>query len=189
MLNFRFHELFINLLLYLPDIYFLSMKRYIVNLTILFILLLAVECIAQEKPNVYFNVGYVTNFKKNPESEKVDQGGSVRLGFLGQKRFGAYIGYLWFQEYNLDYVEYDDKGRVFIAGVAFCFLKRKNFKTFINMGLGYEKYLSVYSTRTETETSFKPDLGILFNINKFNIYTGWQPSDPSHINIGIGITL
>ena len=57
------------------------------------------------------------------------------------------------------------------------------------MGLGYEKYLSVYSTRTETETSFKPDLGILFNINKFNIYTGWQPSDPSHINIGIGITL
>ena len=48
---------------------------------------------------------------------------------------------------------------------------------------------STYPSRTETETSFKPDFGLLFNINHFNIYAGWQPSGPHHINIGVGFTL
>ena len=51
-----------------------------------------------------------------------------------------------------------------------------------------EKFKSIYFDRTETETSFKPDFGLLFNIRHFNAYVGYQPPTVAHLNIGPGYT-
>jgi len=144
----------------------------------------------QDSTRYYINIGYLTNIKKNSETLKADQGASIRIGLLTKKRLGFYIGYVFFKEYHPAYAEYDDEGYGFIGGIDFMVLRKKNTKLYLKTGLFNEKYKSTYkSGRTEIESSLKPDFGLLLNINHFNAYLGWQPSDPSHINIGLGITI
>ena len=165
------------------------MKRSNVFLLLIPLLLcLPCESEAQEGWRPYLNVGYVTNLQKCDECEKADNGGSVRLGFFTTGRFGFYAGYLWFKEHHPDYIEYDDKGSVIMAGTDIRFLRTGGLEWYAKLGIGRESYTSTYPGRKETETSFKPDFGLLLNIHHFNTYLGWQPSDPHHINIGIGVT-
>lgn len=37
---------------------------------------------------------------------QADRGGSIRLGYLTEERYGFYAGYLWFKEFHADYIEY-----------------------------------------------------------------------------------
>ena len=144
----------------------------------------------QDTTRYYINIGYITNIKKCPECKKADQGASIRLGLLTKKRLGFYAGYVFFKEFHPDYAEYDDEGYGFIGGIDFLVLRKKNSKLYLKAGLFNEKFRSTYRNgRTETETSLKPDFGLLFIHKYFNAYLGWQPSDPSHINIGIGMTM
>ena len=138
---------------------------------------------------VYVNIGYLSSFITPDDCTRPDVGGSFRLGIFSRKRFGYYLGYSWFNEFHEDFIEYDDKGRLFIAGVDFQIMRKKEIQIYVKVGLAMEQFISTYPNRTETETGFKPDFGILVNARKFNAYIGWQPSDPSHYNIGIGYTL
>lgn len=143
----------------------------------------------QDSLKFYVNVGYITNFKKCEDCTKADAGGSVRIGILTKGRLGYYAGYLWFKEFHKDFIEYDDKGHAFLGGIDFRILRKNNFRWYIQAGLEVEKFISTYPSRTETETSLKPDFGCLFNFNHLNAFIGWQPSEPAHINFGIGFTL
>jgi hypothetical protein len=158
-------------------------------LVALLFLFLPNEGNAQERLRPYLNVGYVTNLQKCDECKQADTGGSIRVGILNKKKLGFYAGYTWFKEYHEDYIEYDDKGSLISAGIDLLLLRREGFEWYIKLGLGSEKFVSTYPGRTETETSIKPDFGLLFNFNFINTYVGWQPSDPPHINLGIGVTL
>lgn len=143
----------------------------------------------QDSLRFYVNVGYITNIKKCSECTRPDAGGSVRIGILTKGKFGFYAGYLWFNEFHPDYADYDDMGYGFVAGIDFLILTKNDFKWYMNAGLFNEKYKSVYTNgRTEIETSIKPDFGVLFNWNHLNASFGWQPSEPHHINFGIGYT-
>ena len=122
------------------------------------------------------------------ECEKADGGGSVRVGLFTKGRFGFYVGFLWFKEYHPDFIEYDDEGSGVLAGVDWRFLTTGDVEWYGKLGLFREKYTSTYPSRTEEETSIKPDFGLMLNIEHFNADLGWQPSDPHHLNIGIGIT-
>jgi len=150
---------------------------------------------SQTKVLPYVNAGFVTNLKKEPENLKADLGGSLRIGVLnkglfGNGRFGFYGGFLWFQEYHPQGSEYNDQGRVFFGGLSFMLLTKEDFSIYTNLGIGIERFISLYSNSTkEVETSGKPDFGVLFNYKLLNVYLGWQPSAPSHINIGIGLTI
>lgn len=141
---------------------------------------------AQDTLRPYFNVGFITSIIQPSGRTASDSGGSVRVGLFTKSRFGPYIGYAWFKEHESG--EYYDKGSLFIGGADYRILRNGNFEMYIKLGLIIEKYISVYSDYDDTETSLKPDFGVLFNINQFNFYTGWQPSDPSHFNFGIGYT-
>ena len=144
--------------------------------------------IAQDSSNVFVNAGIITNLEKCSECEKTDTGGSFRIGVLTDGKIGYYAGYVWFKEYHPDYIEYDDKGTIFLAGIDYRILKRGNLRLYLNFGLGIEKFISTYPDRTETESSVKPDFGLLMNKRHINLYVGWQPSDPHHYNVGAGFT-
>ena len=163
-------------------------KLKIFILVIFFTSILFSEIKAQDSLKYFLNVGYITNLKKCPECTRADAGGSVRIGILTKKRLGFYTGYLWFKEFHPDYIEYDDQGYGFVLGMEYLLLKRNNFQWYLNLGLFNEKYKSTYSSRTEIETSIIPDFGLLFQYNHFNIFLGSQPSDPNHINFGVGFT-
>lgn len=146
------------------------------------------DSIKMDSLRVYVNIGYLSSFIIPDDCTRPDVGGSFRIGILSKKRFGYYLGYTWFNEFHENFIEYDDKGRLFIAGIDYQIMKKKEFQIYVKAGLAMEQFISTYPSRTETETSIKPDFGILLNIKKFNAYIGWQPSDPSHYNIGIGYT-
>lgn len=167
------------------------MYRIIPQIVLFF--LISLVCNAQNKWRPYLNGGYVTSFEKGTDNQRADAGGSVRIGVLhkgmfGKGRMGFYAGYLWFNVYYEDYIDYDDKGSALIAGVDFLFLDQENLQWYIKLGIAREKLISTYSYRTETEFSIKPDLGLLINYKHFNTYLGWMPSEPGHINLGIGFT-
>jgi len=145
----------------------------------------------QDSTSFYINIGYITNIQKNSETVKADQGASLRLGILTKKRLGFYAGYIFFKEYHPTYAEYDDEGYGFVGGIDYMILKKNDLKLYLKAGLFLEKYKSTYrhSGKVEIETSPKPDFGILLNYKHFNAYLGWQPSDPPHINIGVGMTI
>ena len=143
----------------------------------------------QSKVRPYLNLGYITNLQKCSECTQRDQGFSVRIGLLTRGRFGFYAGYIWFKEFHSDIIGYDDKGRGPMAGLDVMLLKRGDFRWYVNLGIFYEKFIATYpGGNTDTETSIKPDFGVLFNINHFNASLGWQPSEPHHINLGVGVT-
>ena len=152
-------------------------------------LLIPHELLAQDSSKVFLNVGLITNLEKCSECEKVDTGGSIRIGILTKGKMGYYAGYVWFKEYHPEYIEYDDKGSILLAGIDYRIFRRDNLRCYINFGLGIEKFISTYPNRTETESSVKPDIGLLFDFRFINAYFGWQPSDPHHYNIGIGFTI
>ncbi|MEE4176346.1 MAG: outer membrane beta-barrel protein [Bacteroides sp.] len=152
-------------------------------------LLIPLLCQSQEYSRSYFNLGYITNFSKCEECEKVDTGGSIRLGYLSKKKLGFYLGYLWFKEYHKDFVEYDDEGKAFLAGLNLRLFKSEDFRLYAQIGIENEKFIATYPTRTESETNLKPDFGLLINYKFINSFLGWQPSEPPHINIGLGITI
>ena len=137
---------------------------------------------------ININIGYLSSFIIPVDCTRPDVGGSFRLGVFSRKRFGYYLGYSWFNEFHKEFIEYDDKGRLYILGIDFLFMRKKEIQLYGKIGLAMEQFISTYTNRTETETSFKPDFGILRNIKKFNAYIGWQPSAPSHYNMGLGYT-
>ncbi|MCG6955229.1 MAG: porin family protein [Gemmatimonadetes bacterium] len=143
---------------------------------------------AQNGPRPYVNVGYIRSFQVCDECEKADAGGSIRVGLLTQGRFGFYAGYLWFTEYHVPQIGYDDKGSGVVAGLDIRILTNGSVQGYAKLGLFVERFTSNYPGRTETETSPKPDLGFLLHLGHVNTYLGWQPSDPSHFNVGIGLT-
>ena len=145
--------------------------------------------IAQDSSDVFVNAGFITNLEKCSECEKADTGGSIRIGVLTKGKMGYFAGYVWFKEYHPDYIEYDDKGSVFLAGVDYRILEKDDLRLYLNFGLGIEEYKSTYPDRTETASSIKPDIGLLMNMSHINLYVGWQPSDPHHYNVGVGFTL
>jgi len=152
-------------------------------------LLFPSEASAQEELRLFLNAGYVTNLEKCPECEKADTGGSIRAGVFTSGRWGFYAGYLWFKEHHPPTIDYEDKGSVLLAGIDFRFLRTGGVNWYAQLGMAREKFISTYSSRTETETSFIPDLGLLLGIGHFNALAAWQPSDPFHINLGVGVTL
>lgn len=143
---------------------------------------------AQNGPRPYVNAGYVTSLEQCDECEKKDAGGSIRVGLLTEGRFGFYAGYLWFTEYHVPQVGYDDKGSGVVAGIDVRVLSKGIVQGYAKVGIFVEKFTSDYPGRTESETSPKPDLGFLLHIGHFNTFVGWQPSDPPHFNVGIGLT-
>ena len=171
--------------------YFFEKIAQLMKLNLLILLLFVLipnESNAQDSSRIYLNAGYITNLEKCSECEQADTGGSIRIGILTKGKFGFYAGYLWFKEYHLDYIEYDDKGSAPLIGINYRLLTRGNLQLYVNLGLEIEKFTSTYPNRTEDERNIKPDFGLLFNINHVNAYLGWQPSEPPHINIGIGFT-
>jgi hypothetical protein len=152
------------------------------------LLLLPREVEAQNGPRPYVNAGYITSLDQCDECENADAGGSIRIGLLTEGRFGFYAGYLWFTEYHLPQIGYDDKGSGVVAGLDIRILTKGSVQGHAKVGIFVERFTSNYPGRTETETSPKPDLGFLLNIGHFNTYVGWQPSDPPHFNVGIGLT-
>jgi hypothetical protein len=150
---------------------------------------LFIEGKGQDTLRLYLNAGYVTSIIRPDDCTRPDAGFSARIGILTNKRIGFYAGYTGFQEYHNESIEYDDKGSLYIAGIDYRLLRRGEFRWYVKLGAAVEQFISTYPTRTETETSFKPDLGFLFNFKYFNLYAGWQPSAPSHFNIGLGFTL
>lgn len=151
---------------------------------------LSQDTLTQEVKKVrpFLNLAYVTNLQQCSECIKADQGFSVRIGLLTKGRFGFYAGYLWFKEYHTQEVGYDDKGAGLLAGLDFMILERGDFRWYINLGIFNEKFTSTWPGGSDTETAIKPDFGTLFNIDHLNIFLGWQPSDPHHINLGLGFT-
>ena len=143
---------------------------------------------AQAGPRPYVNAGYITSLQKCDECESLDAGGSIRVGLLTEGRFGFYAGYLWFTEYHVPTIGYDDKGSGVVAGLDISVLTKGSVRGYAKLGIFIEKFTSDYPGRTETETSPKPDLGFLLHLGHFNTYLGWQPSDPPHFNVGLGLT-
>lgn len=167
----------------------LMKKSYLILAAASALFLIPSQSIAQGTSRLYVNAGYITNFEKCAECTKKDEGGSVRLGILTDGKWGFYAGYLWFTEYNAPYIGYDDEGAGFVGGFDFRLLKHNQLRIYVKTGLFLEKFTSTYPDRSETETSPKPDLGLFFNLDHVNAYAGWQPSEPPHINVGIGFTL
>jgi hypothetical protein len=168
------------------------MKKEIFYLPVLTLfLILPREILAQDTLKLYVNGGYLTSFIQPEGSTKPDDGGSIRIGILTQKRMGYYIGYAWFKEYHNEFAEYDDEGKIFLAGVDFRLLGKKDIRCYLNAGLAFENFISTYRNTSVKDTEFspKPDLGLLFNLKFVNLYFGWQPSDPAHYILGLGFTL
>lgn len=172
----------------------MKLKRFLI-ISLFVFLLLPLSVYSQSRLKIYFNAGYITNLKKGDAVTQADRGGSFRVGILnkglfGNGRFGFYGGYAWFNEFHDNSAEYDDKGKLILAGIDFLALKRPKSNWYIKLGIGREYYYSVYryEDRIEIEKGFAPDFGVLYNIKNFNAYLGWQPSDPHHINFGFGIT-
>jgi len=166
-------------------------KFVLVLLTLLF----SMDVWSQARWIPYLNAGYITSIKTPPDCYKPDAGGTIRIGILNKGlfekgRLGFYGGYSWFKEYQEDYVGYDDRGSILLAGIDYLVLRRSNFRVYGKLGLGGENFISTYpGGREEKEFSMKPDFGVLFNIKYVNAYLGWQPSDPFHYNIGLGVSL
>lgn len=159
------------------------------------VLLAPHKAYSQQRNEPFINVGFVTNFEKAPDSPEADKGGSIRLGFFhkglfGNGRIGFYAGYLWYNEFHPPTVEYEDSGKFLVAGIDYKIISLGNFKCYANLGLGNEWFISTYPyNEKEVETSIKPDFGVLLCYRGLNAYFGWQPSDPHHLNIGIGINI
>lgn len=144
---------------------------------------------AQDESRLYLNAGYVTNLSKCDECDKRDTGFSIRAGLFTTGRLGFYAGYLRFKEHHSPNIDYDDEGTLLIAGMDFLFASAGGVDWYAQVGLAREEFKSTYTSgRTEPETQIKPDFGLLLNIKHFNVLMAWQPSDPPHFNIGIGIT-
>ena len=156
----------------------------IITLTLFFSLSLK----GQDSLKVYLNAGYITNIQKCDECTQADTGGSIRVGLLTKKWYGFYLGYIWFNEYHSNYIEYDDRGKGVLFGLDVRILEKNDFRANIKAGLFIEKFISEYANRTESETSIKPDFGLLLNYKYLNFLLAWQPSEPHHINLGIGFT-
>ena len=144
---------------------------------------------AQDNSQLYVNVGYITNLAKCEDCKQADKGGSIRLGILTERRFGFYGGYLFFKEYHKDFIEYDDEGTLIVAGVDIKILQRDAFRLYFKFGMGAEKFTAIYPDRTESETNIKPDAGLLLDFKFLNAFIGWQPSDPPHFNVGVGVSI
>lgn len=164
------------------------MKTFALHMLITACLLIPCESNAQDTLRVYLNAGYISSFIQPEDCTRPDAGGSIRIGILTKGIIGFYTGYAWFKEYHEDFIEYDDKGSLLIAGIDLRLLRKKDFRLYCKLGIMNEKFISTYTNRTETESSIKPDIGLLFNYKHFNVYTGWQPSEPVHFNIGVGYT-
>ena len=124
------------------------MKVYIrVIVFFLMFLLIPHKLLAQDSSKVFLNVGLITNLEKCSECEKADTGGSIRLGILTKGKMGYYAGYVWFKEYHPEYIEYDDKGSILLAGIDYRIFRRDNLRCYINFGLGIEKFISTYPNR------------------------------------------
>jgi hypothetical protein len=153
------------------------------------------NAMSQRRWEPYFNAGYITNFQKAPENPEADKGASIRIGILnkglfGKGRLGFYGAYTWFNEYHPPVVEYDDSGKLLTAGINYRLLRVNDMRLYANLGIGNEWYYSTYPDNSrEVDISIKPDFGILLCYKWLNLYTGWQPSDPSHLVIGIGLNL
>ena len=171
----------------------LKFLRWILVIVIFFSL--PVQGISQSKWRPYINAGYVTNLEKCSDCTTADTGGSIRIGvfnkgLFSKGRLGFYVGYTWFKEHHEDYIGYDDRGWIIMAGIDFRVLTTSYLDWYLKFGLGSEKFISTYPNNyTDTETNLKPDIGLLLNRKHLNLYVGWQPSDPPHINIGIGFTI
>jgi hypothetical protein len=154
-------------------------------------LLLQTETNAQTKVSPHFNAGYITSIGECEDCTKVDEGGSVRIGLLTSGRLGYYAGYIWFKKhFDRTRVDYDDEGSGIVAGVDFLLNKEGEVKWYLKGGLFFENLKSTYdSGKTENQFSPKPDFGLFVHYKFFNVLLAWQPSDPSLINLGAGLTL
>ena len=165
-----------------------------IALIILLITSLPRDLRSQQKWQPWINAGYLTALQPGEDSYLVDNGFSARIGLFnrglfGNGRFGFYVGYISFTTYYEDYVEYDDLGKLLVAGVDYMLLKNDDLSLYASFGLAREKLISQYAFSEETETSLKPDFGIILNYKFFNLFTGFQPAGSPHLNIGIGFTL
>lgn len=164
------------------------MKKNIIYSMIAFGLMLSTNATSQDSLKAYLNIGYITSIIVPEDCTQADVGGSIRIGVLNKKKLGFYVGYAWFQEYHEDFIEYDDKAKLYIAGIDYRLIKRGGFTGYLKLGLAVEDFISVYPKRTENEISLKPDFGAMIHVGHFNVYLGWQPSAPSHYNIGAGFS-
>lgn len=165
-------------------------KEITILLLVLSTLFITHQSFAQDSLKFYINAGYLTSFIKPDDNTSPDDGGSIRIGVLTKKRLGYYAGYAWFKEYHSDYIEYDDKGSLFLAGINYRLFGKKATRCYLNAGLAFENFISVYrmNSKKESEFTVKPELGLLFNINFINLFLGWQPSDAPHYILGVGFT-
>ena len=145
------------------------MKSFILPVLILVFLSISYKSNAQDTLGIFINAGYISSIITPDGCIKPDAGGSARIGILTKGKLGFYACYAWFNEYHEEYVEYDDKGSLFIAGIDYRLTKKGNFRGYINLGMGIERYVSTYrhSSMTDIETSVKPDIGLLLNFFLF----------------------
>lgn len=165
------------------------MNKFIKLFLLVFTISLPINLNAQDSSNVFINAGIITNIQKCDQCKKSDTGGSIRLGILTERKLGYFVGYSWFKEYHEDWIDYDDEGNLIFGGIDYRIYKDNKFRVYINVGIGLEQFISTYPNRTEKESSIKPDLGLLFNLSRINLYMGWQPSEPSHYIFGLGVTI
>ena len=109
----------------------------IISLIVFLILLLPVKNQAQDTLRFYLNAGYITSIIRPSDCTRPDAGGSFRIGILTKKKLGFHTGYAWFKEYHQDFMEYDDKGSIFLAGIDYRLLRKGNFRGYINIGIGF----------------------------------------------------
>ncbi len=166
-------------------------KTNLLCLVALVFLLLPNQTNAQNKVRPYVNAGYATSLGKCEDCLKADAGGAVRIGLLTSGRMGYYAGYVWFKkDFDRTIVEYDDEGSGVVAGVDFLLNRKGEVQFYLKGGLFFENLKSTYENgRTENEFSPKPDFGLFVNYKFLNFLVAWQPSDPSLINLGAGLTL
>lgn len=159
-------------------------------ITLIFFLL-PTDANAQNKVRPYFNAAYATSLGKCEDCLQTDAGGAVRVGLLTSGRMGYYAGYVWFKKYfDRSRVDYDDQGAGIVAGVDFLLNRKGDVQFYLKGGLFFENLKSTYdSGRTENQFSPKPDFGLFVNYRFFNVLLAWQPSDPSLVNLGAGLTL
>ena len=157
-------------------------------LGLILLLFLPYESRSQKGPTrvrPYLNVGYVTNLAQGCSDCDKRAGGSIRVGILTKSRFGLYAGYVW---YNVDQYQkaiYEDRGSVLLLGLDFRLSGSFDFQWYLQAGMAYDRFISEYPNRTETETSLIPQLGCLFIIKKFNTYVGMGGDN---FNVGVGYT-
>lgn len=164
------------------------MNRLIFASVLFFLILSSLNSKAQYSTRMFLNAAYVTNFAKCSDCVTADRGGAIRAGLLTKGRFGFYAGYLIFKENHSYFDGFDDKGSGILAGTDIMFLSKPRMQCYTSLGIFIKRYQSHLADPDEIETSVLPDFGILFNFNSINAFIGWQPSEPHHINLGVGFT-